>query len=84
MDNSKIPYLLVGVKAPELGGQFDRNTQLKDKFPTEKQFLSWLNVVPDNDISGGKVLKSRVKRKKIKPVKLLEMLQILFGILKIT
>jgi len=40
--------------------------RLKDKFPTEKQFLSWLNVVPDNDISGGKVLKSRVKRKKNK------------------
>lgn len=39
---------------------------LKDKFPTEKQFLSWLNVVPDNDISGGKVLKSRVKKKKNK------------------
>lgn len=37
---------------------------LKSKFPTPKQFLSWLNVVPDNKISGGKILSSRVKRKK--------------------
>jgi transposase len=39
---------------------------LKEKFPTEKQFLSWLNVVPDNKITGGKVIYSRVKRKKNK------------------
>jgi transposase len=37
---------------------------LKKKFPTEKQFLSWLNVVPDNKITGGKVIYSKVKRKK--------------------
>lgn len=37
---------------------------LKEKFPTEKQFLSWLNVVPDNKITGGKVIYSRVKHKK--------------------
>ena len=39
---------------------------LQQKFPTEKQFLSWLNVVPDNDITGGKITKSRVKKKKNK------------------
>lgn len=37
---------------------------LKEKFPTLKQFLSWLNVVPDNKISGGKILSSKVKKKK--------------------
>jgi len=37
---------------------------LKNKFPSEKQFLSWLNVVPDNKISGGKLLSSKVKKKK--------------------
>lgn len=37
---------------------------LQDKFPTEKQFLSWLNVVPDNKITGGKVIASRVRKKK--------------------
>jgi transposase len=39
---------------------------LKEKFPSEKQFLAWLNVVPDNKITGGKVISSRVKRKKNK------------------
>jgi transposase len=37
---------------------------IKEKFPTEKQFLSWLNVVPNNKITGGKVISSRVRRKK--------------------
>lgn len=40
--------------------------KLQQKFPTEKQFLSWLNVVPDNEITGGKITKSRVKKKKNK------------------
>jgi hypothetical protein len=29
------------------------------KWPTDKQFCSWLGLAPKNDISGGKVLKSR-------------------------
>ncbi len=29
------------------------------RFPTEKDFCSWLGLAPHNDISGGKVLKSR-------------------------
>lgn len=29
------------------------------RFPTVKQFCSWLGVVPRNDVSGGKVLRSR-------------------------
>ncbi len=37
---------------------------LKQKFPSEKQFLSWLNVVPNNKITGGKMISSRVPRKK--------------------
>lgn len=37
---------------------------LKSHFPTDKQFLSWLNLVPDNKITGGKVISSKVKRKK--------------------
>lgn len=37
---------------------------LKEKFPTLKQFLSWLNVVPDNKISGDKIIYSRMKKKK--------------------
>jgi len=42
----------------------ETGVDIKSKFPTEKQFLSWLNVVPDNKITGGKVIASRVKRKK--------------------
>lgn len=37
---------------------------LKKKFPNVKQFLSWLNVVPDNKISGGKVLSSKVRKRR--------------------
>lgn len=37
---------------------------LKRKFPSEKQFLSWLNLVPNNKISGGKILSSKMKKKK--------------------
>jgi transposase len=37
---------------------------LRQKFATEKQFLSWLNLVPDNKITGGKIIYSKVKRKK--------------------
>jgi len=44
----------------------ETGSDLKNKFPTEKQFLSWLNVVPDNKITGGKIIYSRVKRKKNK------------------
>ena len=29
------------------------------RFPTEKRFCSWLGLAPHNDISGGKVLRSR-------------------------
>lgn len=42
----------------------ETGVNLKEKFPTDKQFLSWLNLVPDNKISGGKILKSKVKKKK--------------------
>lgn len=39
---------------------------LKEKFPSVKQFVSWLNVVPDNKISGGKILSSKVRKRKNK------------------
>jgi len=44
----------------------ETGVDIKEKFPTEKQFLSWLNVVPNNKITGGKVISSRVRRKKNK------------------
>lgn len=37
---------------------------LQAKFQTQKQFLSWLNLVPDNKVSGGKILSSKVRKRK--------------------
>ena len=42
----------------------ETGTNLKDKFPTVKQYLSWINLVPDNKISGGKILSSKVRKRK--------------------
>lgn len=38
---------------------FDMN-----KWPTVKHFTSWLNLAPNNKISGGKILSSRIAKKK--------------------
>jgi transposase len=35
-----------------------------EKWPTEKHFTSWLNLAPNNKISGGKILSSRITIKK--------------------
>jgi len=35
-----------------------------DKFPTEKNFCSWLGVAPKHEISGGKVLKNKTLKTK--------------------
>ena len=42
----------------------ETGTNLKKKFPTVKQFLSWLNLVPDNKISGDKILSSKLRKRK--------------------
>jgi transposase len=33
------------------------------KWPTEKHFVSWLNLCPNNKVSGGKLISSRVMKK---------------------
>lgn len=35
-----------------------------DKWPTEKHFTAWLNLAPNNKISGGKILSSKIPKKK--------------------
>lgn len=35
-----------------------------NKWPTEKHFTAWLNLAPNNKISGGKILSSRISKKK--------------------
>jgi transposase len=66
-------YKVLGVDVTEIYGMkgttalsvfSETGPNLKEKFPGEKQFLAWLNVVPDNKITGGKVISSRVRRKK--------------------
>jgi len=66
-------YNVLGVDVTEIYGlksttaltiYSETGSDLKKKFPTEKQFLSWTNVVPNNKISGGKILSSKVKKKK--------------------
>jgi transposase len=42
----------------------ETGSNLKAKFKTVKQFLSWLNLVPNNEISGGKILKSHMRKRK--------------------
>ena len=42
----------------ELGADFT------DKFPTVKHFVNWANLVPNNKISGGALLSSKVPKKK--------------------
>lgn len=66
-------YQVLGVDVTEIFG-FKQTTaltvfsetgpDLENKFPTDKQFLSWLNVVPDNKITGGKIFYSQIKKKK--------------------
>jgi transposase len=72
---SQLLYDALGVDVTQIYGMksitaltvfSETGPDLKRKFPTEKQFLSWLNVVPDNKITGGKVISSKVKRKKNK------------------
>jgi transposase len=40
-----------------------RRTDLS-KWETEKHFISWLNLCPNNKISGGKLISSKVMKKK--------------------
>lgn len=35
-----------------------------NKWPTAKHFTAWLNLAPNNKISGGKILSSRIQKKK--------------------
>lgn len=44
----------------------ETGNDLKNKFPTQKRFLSWLNLVPNNKITGGKIISSKIKKKKNK------------------
>ena len=61
VDVTKIPGIS---KSSALSIFSELGPNLQEKFPSLKQFLSWLNLVPDNEITGGKVTKRRRKKKK--------------------
>jgi transposase len=60
-------YRLLGVDLTAIAGLEASSAQVLvseigtdlSKWPTEKHFASWLGLAPHNDISGGKVLRSR-------------------------
>jgi transposase len=65
-------YQLTGVDLTQIDGLDALTVQTiiseigldMSKWPTVKHFTSWLGLAPHNDISGGKVLKSRTKKSK--------------------
>ncbi len=67
-DARSLLYQLTGVDLCAISGLNESTIQTiiseigtdMSHFPTEKQFCSWLGLAPHNDISGGKVLRSRI------------------------
>lgn len=71
-DVATLFYQLSGVDFAAIGG-VSNSTLLSlfsevgwrlDKFPSEKHFCSWLNLAPKTDVSGGKVLSTKIPKKK--------------------
>ncbi len=66
-DGRSLLYQLTGVDLVAISGLNELTVQTiigeigtdLSRFPTEKHFCSWLGLAPHNDISGGKVLRSR-------------------------
>jgi transposase len=71
-DATQILQQITGTDLTEIYGINDSNaTEIlcetgfdMTKWPTEKHFTSWLNLAPNNKISGGKVLSSKIPKKK--------------------
>lgn len=71
-DASQILVQIVGVDLTKIFGITDTNaieiiSEIgldMSKWPTVKNFTSWLNLAPNNKVSGGKILSSRTSKKK--------------------
>jgi transposase len=69
-DARTLLYRLTGVDLVAISGLNENTVQTilsevgldMNRWPTEKHFCSWLGLAPHNDISGGKVLRSRTLR----------------------
>jgi len=69
-DARTLLYRLTGVDLVAISGLNEITVQTivaevgldMNRWPTEKHFCSWLGLAPHNDISGGKVLRSRTLR----------------------
>ena len=57
-------YGISEIGALEILSETGTNLQ---KWPTEKHFVSWLNLCPNNKISGGKLISSHMLKKKPNP-----------------
>lgn len=63
---------IIGVDITQLHGITESNAMVifsevgfnLSKWPTARHFTSWLNLAPNNKISGGKVLSARISKKK--------------------
>ncbi|NWK64631.1 MAG: IS110 family transposase, partial [Sediminibacterium sp. Gen4] len=72
---------IVGTDLTEIFGITDTNaTEIiseigldMSKWPTAKHFTAWLNLAPNNKVSGGKLLSSRVPRKRNKAGQIFKM-----------
>lgn len=71
-DATEILQHIIGTDVTEIFGITDTNaveiiseTGLDmNKWPTAKHFTSWLNLAPNNKVSGGKLLSSKTQKKK--------------------
>lgn len=69
-DARSLLYRLTGVDLVAIAGLNESTVQTivsevgldMERFPSEKHFCSWLGLAPHNDISGGKVLRSRTPK----------------------
>ena len=71
-DATEILQHIIGTDVTEIFGITDTNAVEiiseigleMNKWPTAKHFTSWLNVAPNNKVSGGKLLSSKTQKKK--------------------
>lgn len=80
-DATQILKNITGVNLPEIFGITDSNAVEiisevginMHKWPTAKHFTAWLNLAPNNKISGGKLLSSKIQKKKNKAGQIFKM-----------